>query len=497
MEGGGETGGVATRGASKVRPAKRKKCTTRRRGALGPVKKTAGRRKQFRQQELERALYRWHRRSRAVGAGALELARRARALARRLGAEESTVRTIDRDWAEAWRTRFGVAPSPPPPAARDALERALSDGAYTDDQVYSAIGLELDWTSLPDRNLPGRPDSDRVWILTAANRSGRHRTRLLVTGKRWRPPCLRHVDMLSQPVVYAGGGVGRVTPDLFVWWFHREFVPAALALNSGGALLVVEEAAGLGPLPSHCATRDGKVRMVTLPPGPGSPLDQRAARSELRCRYAMLLLHGMAVDGQDTPAGYLARFTLKDAFSLLHRAWLDVRPETLAKSWEGGGGEEERSLLVEVQWLAHDLGLEVTDEDVSRWAAAPSEEIFSRREVKLEPLDEPSPLEPPSAAEAAACLSKALAWMESEPIEPSFLLASKMGLGAGHPGTGLPFFCHNGDPLSQPPPAHMGIPPYQLDPKGGEYRVTYSISQPLHIIPSLHSNYLILANPTI
>ncbi|KAK9891954.1 hypothetical protein WA026_017437 [Henosepilachna vigintioctopunctata] len=54
------------------------------------------------------------------------------------------------------------------------------------------------------------------------------------------------------------------------------------------------------------------------------------------------------------------------------------------------------------------------------------------------------------------------------------IFASKMGLGpAGHPGAGLPFFCPNGDPLSQPPPAHMGIPPYQLDAKAagsmGEY----------------------------
>lgn len=37
------------------------------------------------------------------------------------------------------------------------------------------------------------------------------------------------------------------------------------------------------------------------------------------------------------------------------------------------------------------------------------------------------------------------------------LQANKMGLS--------PFFCHNGDPLSTPPPAHCGIPPYQLDPK--------------------------------
>ncbi|KMQ94455.1 protein isoform j [Lasius niger] len=33
------------------------------------------------------------------------------------------------------------------------------------------------------------------------------------------------------------------------------------------------------------------------------------------------------------------------------------------------------------------------------------------------------------------------------------------GLAGTHP-SGLPFFCPNGDHLTQPPPAHMGIPPY-------------------------------------
>ncbi|XP_051173368.1 protein pangolin, isoforms A/H/I/S isoform X2 [Leptopilina boulardi] len=43
-------------------------------------------------------------------------------------------------------------------------------------------------------------------------------------------------------------------------------------------------------------------------------------------------------------------------------------------------------------------------------------------------------------------------------------MASKIGLTGTHPG-GLPFFCPNGDHLTQPPPAHMGIPPYgTLDP---------------------------------
>ena len=41
-----------------------------------------------------------------------------------------------------------------------------------------------------------------------------------------------------------------------------------------------------------------------------------------------------------------------------------------------------------------------------------------------------------------------------------------MGLGGHHPATSpLQFFYPGTDPLGQPPPAHMGIPPYQLDPK--------------------------------
>ena len=42
-----------------------------------------------------------------------------------------------------------------------------------------------------------------------------------------------------------------------------------------------------------------------------------------------------------------------------------------------------------------------------------------------------------------------------------------MGLGGHHHATSSPlqFFYGGSDPLGQPPPAHMGIPPYQLDPK--------------------------------
>ncbi|XP_054258415.1 uncharacterized protein LOC128983220 isoform X1 [Macrosteles quadrilineatus] len=340
----------------------------------------------------------------------------------------------------------------------------------------------------------------------AGNRSGRHRTRMLITGREWRPKCLRNVNMLSQPVVYAGGGIGKLTPDLFTWWFHREFAPAALSLNERGAILVIEHADFLPPV-ADCIASDGKVKLIIYqkPDNPYSVFpDQTLVASELRTRYAMLLLHDISLEQQRwlSVSQFLANFTLKDAFPMLHRAWLNIRPETFSRCWANpvptdpsvgvslsfGKStstplqvEEDRMLLLELQWLAHDLGLEVTDEDLAHWVGTLPEPT-DVPVVKPEPEEETEEsASVPTAAEAATHLQSVLAWMESEPIEPNLLMvvrdimtmakqASKMGLGATHPGAGLPFFCHNGDHLTQPPPAHMGIPPYQLDPKGaGEY----------------------------
>ncbi|XP_066594600.1 protein pangolin, isoforms A/H/I/S isoform X3 [Prorops nasuta] len=67
-------------------------------------------------------------------------------------------------------------------------------------------------------------------------------------------------------------------------------------------------------------------------------------------------------------------------------------------------------------------------------------------------------------------------------------MASKMGLAGTHP-SGLPFFCPNGDHLAQPPPAHMGIPPYGTLDAGkaaaaaGEY---WSPDASNHDHPSTH-----------
>ncbi|KAJ4441662.1 hypothetical protein ANN_11520 [Periplaneta americana] len=469
--------------------------------------------------DLERALFRWferyqqqQQRERHAGGDEVrvtvllstaELRKKAHGIARRMGASQDLLDRVTRSWVRRWQSRYGVpkaSTTPPPPAQSTAndvtitvtststaavavevpspaeqLRRILRGGDYAADQVYCAYGFQLDWKSLPDRTLEESNASEKVWVLMAGNRTGRHRTRMLITGRLWRPPSLRHVNMLSQPVVYAGGGSGTLTPDLFTWW-----------------LVVFPE---------------GEF-------GDGAVLDHGLVVSELRTRYAMLLLSSVAANSTDHQHAtlvpdYLKTFSLKDAFPMLHRSWLNVRSETFLRCWErvasltneepvayprapactlalsSSGAtptqaQEDRMMLLELQWLSHDLGLEVTDDDLATWARLESSDPTAPPpdRVKTEPAEEGSAegavSAVPSAAEAADHLAQALLWMESEPLDPGLLLvASKMGLAPTHPGAALPFFCHNGDHLTQPPPAHMGIPPYQLDPKGagamGEY----------------------------
>lgn len=360
----------------------REKKRRRRRRLPGKVEKlrAARRRRLYKECDVERALYRWFSKK-AERPSQEELAKKATLFARRLGADTVQLRSIDEDWTVRWAKRFG-----------------LDKEGYSQDQTYACLCLELDWGSLPGL-VSGQ---ERVWLLAAGNLSGRHRTRLLITGKEWRPDCLKHVNMLSQPVVYAGGGVGRPTPDLFAWWFHREFAPAALALNNNGAVLVAEEAEFL-PSAEECVAANGKVKLV-IKPSDGT-LD--LVKTELKTRYAMLLVHSISIEG-------LSGYTLKDAFPLLHRAWLNVRPDVFSRT---NPTEEDRILLLELQWMCQEAGLEA-DETILRAWTSDNEPYGSA--VKAEPLDEQQDV--PNAAEAAALLSKALLWMESEPIEPSYLL---------------------------------------------------------------------------
>ena len=355
-------------------------------------------------------------------------------------------------------------------APLETLKSALE--GYDHSRIYLAHVSFLDWRDLPGRRTT---DGERIWVVGAADHEGRHRTRLLVTGRHWRPRCLSKVNMVTQPVIYAGGGSGSLTADLFLWWFHREFATTAMAMHPDGAILVAEAADYLPP-EIECVTADGLVRLFIVPK---DCLEPRIVATELRVRLAAGLLNSVRCHpdfGTRLPIinansivneldDRCKRFTLKEAFAELHRAWLGIRSETFARSWMlmqehddikngslssmgpslssrshcASNYNEDGNLLTELKVLTREAGLEVDDSEIHSWIIDEASE-FAKFVTKKEPDDEEAndnyknkddesaesfeeEGEVPTAKETVGLLSRVLLWMEREPLDPGLLLA--------------------------------------------------------------------------
>lgn len=286
---------------------------------------------------------------------------------------------------------------------------------YNDDEVYAGLLIPFDINGIPDKTLDTAVNPDRkVWLLMAGNKSGRHRTRVLVIGKRWRPPCIETVNMLGQPVIYAGGGDGFPTQDLFKWWFETEFCPAALSINSR-AVLVMDKASFI---PEKC-----EYNGVFLQQRDEDFISKSSLFIEFKATYTALLLTQATLDHQSERSiqRFLGKYSLKDAFILLHRAWLQVTTESFSNCWKNRTYTSAlKSIILGVQWLAHDLGLEVSNDDMLIWILSNPIEVTEPENLSTDSED----IEiPPSAIQAADYLKKALLWVETQPLEPSFVIA--------------------------------------------------------------------------
>lgn len=301
----------------------------------------------------------------------------------------------------------------------DWIKKFLKDRGnlegYNDDEIYVGLLIPFDVNGIPDKKLNTSVNPDRkVWLLMAGNKSGRHRTRVLVIGKRWRPPCIETVNMLGQPVIYAGGGDGNPTQDLFKWWFETEFCPAALSINTK-AVLVMDKASFV--------PEKYEYNGIFLQKHDGDPISKSSLFIEFKSIYTALLLTQASLDQQSERSiiKFLGKYTLKDAFILLHRAWLQVTTEAFSTCWKNCTYTSGlKGIILGLQLIAHDLGLEVSDNDMLIWILTNPIEITEPENLSIDSED----IEiPPSATQTVDYLKMALLWVETQPLEPSFVIA--------------------------------------------------------------------------
>jgi len=375
---------------------------------------------------------------------------------------------LTRSWLTNWCAKYGIVdkderstkeeqqsistrPECTSQTGKSDLEETLDH--YSEDEIYLFFCFHFSWSSLPDRTLGAeRNVEDNVWLLMAANRSGRHRTRVCLLGKEPKPMCLQHVNMLSQPVVYSSFEGDSVTSDLFAWWFYHEFSPGALAINRKVALLV-EARSHLNC--NEFVSEDSRAKFLLVEKDAQMtestwPREKNVVQMEFRVRYAKLFFSLILVEEPNWSCQtFISRWTLKDVFPLLHEAWLTIRIETFERHFnellsvtdDRGHGTaatatatssiytEDGKLLLELQWIAHDLGLEISDQDLVKWAytgevlstpIVASEAGEVKKKIRMPEAVNVTRI--PTAREASVYLTKALAWMETEPLDPHFLL---------------------------------------------------------------------------
>lgn len=134
-------------------------------------------------------------------------------------------------------------------------------------------------------------------------------------------------------------------------------------------------------------------------------------------------------------------------------------------------GDEEESEKRSSENLTEDKSSLITETEEDKSTHVPSSSSFalaSKSDGRLPETSSPFGLFGASAwgADRLGYLSP-FAYAYTNGTSAMVSAAEKMGLSAGPAGGGLFSLYHNGQTLGQPPPAHMGIPPYQLDPKAG------------------------------
>lgn len=108
---------------------------------------------------------------------------------------------------------------------------------------------------------------DRVTIMPCANASGTHKLKLLFIGKPKNPRAFKNGNI---PLVYKNQNKAWVSYELFIDWFHNDFVPEVRKfLKSKNlppkAVLLLDNAPAHGPN-DELSSRDGKIQTLFMPP---------------------------------------------------------------------------------------------------------------------------------------------------------------------------------------------------------------------------------------
>ena len=277
------------------------------------------------------------------------------------------------------------------------LQELLEREALTLEQLYNCDETGLCYRMLPSKTLASRSEKeasgmknqkDRVTLMACCNATGTHRLPLMFIGKAKSPRCFKNVNKEALPVHNCSQKNAWVNTEIFIDWFHNQFVPAVTKhLKEKGltvkALLVLDNAPA-HPNAASLVSQDGNIKAMFLPSNTTSilqPLDQGMLEA-LKRRYRKSLLQKLLLEDQEGRSiiQFVKQINMKDVVYMTASAWDDIPPLTLARSWNkllriddssepSSSPEESDPTIAEKQCeeLAHQLDPSLQDEEIASW----------------------------------------------------------------------------------------------------------------------------------
>ena len=209
---------------------------------------------------------------------------------------------------------------------------------YAPRDIYNMDETGLFFRMTPDRTLTfkgdachgGKKSKERITVAVCANMDGSDKMQLLVIGKFQNPRCFKNVKSL--PVQYFANRKAWMVSEIFEGWlrkldrkFHRE---------QRRVLMLVDNC------PAHPAVSGLKaITLKFLPPNTTShlqPMDQGIIQN-MKIFYRKLVVERVMRDIEAGREVDYKAITVLDAIRMLHSAWHQVKPETIANCFQHAG----------------------------------------------------------------------------------------------------------------------------------------------------------------
>ena len=118
---------------------------------------------------------------------------------------------------------------------KEELQQLMECESLSLTQLYNCNETGLCYRMLPNKNPASRSakeasamkkQKDRVTLMACSNATGSHKLPLVFIGKAANPRCFKNVNKKALPVHYFSQKNAWINTDIFLDWFHNQFVPS-------------------------------------------------------------------------------------------------------------------------------------------------------------------------------------------------------------------------------------------------------------------------------